>query len=265
MARPYQDDLPDFEYINQIPIVNVAEKIGLEVQDDGTIVCGRIDMHKDDAPAFLTLLSGNKVKCDPCNTGPLSVVDMMMHMGIFREPLQAVQYFAPALRPFDVPTIAKGSHLKNPDCQTVPPACDDPITLLVVPGLWCGLSVTTQRLIPVLLALSKWEELGSHRPIRLSYRAMMRYSGIESPNAIKAALDELEGMGWLERIESPPRGNSPIKDTAEYSLTPLSARVKELADDNAPKFGAAIVAEKPARKRKRQEREQHLRSRRLNF
>jgi len=262
MPKPYGAGLPDFKYINRIPITDAAGKIGLEFSDDGRIVCPCSDKHKDGGTALLTALPRNKVKCEACNTGPLGVVDLMMHIGNFSSARDAVLCFASDLRSFDVPTIPKGSHLKNPDCLIVPPACEDPICLLVLSGVWADLSVTAQRLIPVLLNLGRWEESGSDCTIRISYRAMMRYSGIESPNAIKDVLDELENIGWLVRLGSPQRGESPIKGTAEYRLTPLSQGVMELANKMAPQFGAAIQAAKAARKRQRQEREQRLRSRR---
>ena len=248
---PYSAGLPDFKYINGIPILDAVEKIGLEVRDDKRIVCPRTDRHKNGSTAFLKLLPRNKVKCDACDTGPLSVVDLLMHVGEFDSPRDAALCFAPNL---DVPAIAKGSHLNNPDCQVVPPTCEDPIGLLILSGLWRELSVTSQRLAPVLLVLSKWRPENPEPTFRLSYLAMTRFSKVTSPNQIKAAIDELVGIGWMERLGSPTRGDSPVRDTAQYRLTPLSDSFRKFADATATPFGDDIKAEKAIQMQRRHER-----------
>jgi hypothetical protein len=180
----------------------------------------------------------------------MSVLDMVQYVGGLdrQEAAECVAHY------FHVPRIAMGSRFKNPDCFPEPPACKDPIRLLVSSGIWASLSVCAQRLIPVFLALAEWEEFvecSKHMP----YRTMTRYSGIKSPNAIKSALDELEKIGFLRRLESRTRGASPIKEAGEFVVTPLSEKLKQLADGTAPKFGAEIKSEKAARKQQRQERQ----------
>jgi hypothetical protein len=260
--RDQSDGLPDFKYVNRLPLADVARKIGCEVQSDGTIACPRYDRHDNRKPGLLTTLRGNKVECVACKTGPLSIVDWLMNLGEFTSAREAVSCFA---RDLDVPHIAKGSHLKNPDCQTPPPACDNPISLLVLSGVWQGLLVTAHSIIPALLALAGWHPDNPRPTLRASYRAIARYSGIKSPNAIKKSLDELEGIGWLERLPSEARGDSPIKNTAAYCLTPLSERVKHLADVTAPGFGQQIEAEKEDRKFRRLDRQQRWQSRNQGF
>jgi hypothetical protein len=258
MPRLFGDGLPDFKSINRIPIIDVAIKLGVEVVMGGALLCPRPDIHDKSRPALLTPLPNNKIKCDACGTGPLTVVDLLMHVGDFSDPLVAVRYFAPELASYQVPTIPKGSHLKNPQGLPVPPACDDPLRLLVVSGVWATLSETTQRLMPVFLALTDWRAENPKPEFELSYRAMTRFSGVKSPNAINESLDNLTSIGWMERIAQSPRGKSPIKDTAWYRLTPLSDRVRAAADANAPKFAKAIKDEKAVRKQEREDRKRQL-------
>ena len=259
LRKPYSAGLPDFNYINGLPIVDVARKIGLEFSDDRNMVCPRSDRHKDGSAALLRLLPENKVKCDACKTGPLSVVDLLMHVGGFDSPRIAALCFASDL---DVPTIARGSHLNNPDCQVVPPTCEDPIGLLILTGVWSALPEPVKSLMPVLLKLAKWSDSDNEPTLHISYGAMMTYSGMSSPNVISKALTEMARIGWLERLESPPRGDSSVKPAASYRLTPLSDRVMDRANATAPLFGAKILTQKAARKVKRQAREALLESRR---
>jgi hypothetical protein len=165
----------------------------------------------------------------------------------------------------NVPYISKGSHRRNPDCQPVPPACDDPISLLVVSGVWQNLPVTAHSIIPALLALADWHPDEPRPTLRVGYRTITRYSSVKSPNAIKKTLDELEGIGWLERLPPDARGDSPIKNTAAYRLTPLSERIRQLADVTSPGFGKQIVAEKEKQRLRRQNRKQQLESKTWSF
>jgi DNA-binding HxlR family transcriptional regulator len=192
----------------------------------------------------------------------MSVIDMLMDIGNFGSQLTAVLCFERELSSFAVPTIRRGSHLKNPDALDVPPALKEPLALLIRSGVWATLSVPVQRLIPVFLALTDWDDGNLEGTLRLSNRAMMRYSAIGTFTSISQALTELERIGWVTRLESTRRGNSQIEDTAGYRITPLSDAVKELAISTSPTFGEAIKAEKAIRKRKREERSRVLQSQR---
>jgi len=256
MPPPYGDALPDFKYINQIPIVELARKIGMEFGDSGNMVCWHAERHKDREPAFLTVLTKlNRIRCHACGSASMSVIDMLVDIGNFDSQLTAAQCFASEL---NAPKIPKGSHLKNPDALAVPPALKEPLALLIRSGVWANLSVPVQRLIPVLLEFTEWEEECLEGTLRLSYRAMMRYSGIGTFTSINPALAELEGIGWATRLDATRRGESPIKNTAVYRITPLSDAVKKLATSVSGEFGEAIKAEKAESKRKREARSRML-------
>jgi hypothetical protein len=259
MPRAYGDGLLDFKHINRIPVADVARTLGFEFAHNGKILCWHLEKHKDRRPSFLRVLESNKVKCDACNNEAMSVLDMVKDYGHFDSLLDAAECIA---IDFAVPRIEKGSHLHNPESATVPPTCEDPIALLVCTGVWSELPTPTQRLIPVLLSLATWTDDHAAGTVTLSYRAMMTYSGMNNHTSIRQALIELERIGWLEVLDSPSRGESPIKGTGRYRLTPLSQRVRDLADRTAPGFGDAIKADKADRKRKRVERARELAARR---
>lgn len=248
--------LLDFKFINRIPIVDVARKIGIQVTDDSKITCWRAVEHERGRSAFVRVLKSNKVVCDACDTYPMSVLEMVQDCGFdsLTEAAECVAAF------YEVPRKPRGSHLNNPLAETVAPACEDPLALLVKSGVWSNLTVPTQRLIPVLLTFAQLE-IGSadHLVLQLSYGAMKTYSGIGGDNSVSKALKELVKIGWIERLEPRARGNSPIEATAQYRLTPLSANVRGLANATAPGFGDAIRKQKAVRKRQRQERERELR------
>ena len=251
VRQPYGGDLLNYKHINRLPILDVARKLGFEVRDE-KIVCRHSGRHKDESVPFLKVLPSNKVKCDACDDGPMSVLEMVKDYGDLDSLSTAAECIANMFE--DVPYKPKGSHLNNPKGLAVPPACDDPLALLIKSGLWAKLPVPVQRLIPVLLDFGTWEDGNWDCLLTISNRAMMTYSGIGTFTSIKPSLLKLEEMGWLEILDS-PRGDSPIKGTGRYRITPLSERVRKLADEHAPGFGDDIKAQKAFRKRERQRKQ----------
>jgi hypothetical protein len=248
--------LPDFNFINRLPIVDVARKIALEVTNEGEIVCWRSNEHKSGTSPFLRALRSNKVICDACETYPLSVLDMVQNFGELTLPDagECVASYYP-----DVPRKAKGSHLKNPMGEPVPPGCRDPWTLLVTTGVWAELSETAKALVPMFLHFAEWDDGGNEGRLTTSHGAIKQYTGIRSPNAIVNATRELEAIAWLQRVRS-LRGGSPVEGVMTYIITPLSQGVIDKANETAPLLAARISDEKRIKKQKRKERERQLQS-----
>jgi hypothetical protein len=253
--------LLDFKFINRIPIADVAQAIGYKIEGshkNRQIVCPRSDEHKNKSQRYLIILGSNKVVCRSCDTYPLSVLDMVREFDGIEDLTVAAKCIAVY---FTIPERPRGSHLRNPKWEQVPPGWTDPVVLMVVTGVWAGLSAPAQRLIPVFLAFERTrseEEDG----IPVSYGALQRYSSVESPNSIRAVLTELEAIGFLERLPLRTRGKSPVKATAWYRITPLSQRLIEFANKTAPQFGDEIVKEKAARQQKRLARERMFQGKR---
>jgi hypothetical protein len=245
--------LPDFKFINALPIVDVARKIELEVRD-GKIVCWRSSRHRFRTSPFLRVLPSNKVVCDACDTGPISVLEMVQFFGGFtlRDAGECVASYYP-----DLPRKPKGSHLKNPSGEPVPPGCRNPWALLIPTGVWAELSETAKALIPMFLLFAEWDNGGDIGTLTTSHGAIKRYTGIKSPNAIVDAMAELEAIGWLLRCPT-RRGGSPVKAVMIYIITPLSQGVIDNANKRASYLAVAIPREKAERRLKRKEREQKL-------
>lgn len=252
----YTPDLPHFGSINQIPIADVAAKVGLEIEVSGKqvkIVCPRWSKHDSGKSKYLTvLLTRNRVVCDGCDTYPLSVLDMVQEFCGFNTPLEAAECIA-AYFP-ELPRKAKASFLHNPAGEQVPEGCRDPWILLVKSGIWAQLTVPSQRLSPVLLALSTEDEERVRR-VRLSNRAMFQYSGMGSFNSLSESLTELAAIGFLERPLVARRKNSPERETAAYIVTPFSSRLWEFAKRESQRIGEKIFNEKQIRSKQRQMRE----------
>jgi hypothetical protein len=254
--RPYVPDLPDFRRINQTDVIDVARKVGFEVEiaeGKDYIVCPLFAEHRSERVRHLKRISSNnRVVCEACDTYPMSVLDMVQYFGGYETVRDAAEYVASHYP--DIPRKRKASYLNNPKGEAVPEGCQDPWTLLIKSGIWAELSSPSQRLIPILLTFAKWRDDEEKRPLPLSQRAMMRYSGIASFTPINEALTELKAIGWLERLPVATRDRSPERETAKYVITPLSQRVREFADRTGTRLGQTIFQDKAIRRRERQER-----------
>src|SRR5580704_7220193 len=147
--------LPDFKFINRIPIVDVARKmgsdIGLEVGNDGNIRCPQSSKHPDGTSPFLKILpSSNRIFCEACDTGLMTVLEMVLKFGGIKPLLDAGECVATY---FTVPRIRKASHLNNPKGELVPEGCRDPLALLMTSGVWTELSVPVKLVIVAFLKL----------------------------------------------------------------------------------------------------------------
>lgn len=248
------DGLPDLRWINSQPILDVAKRAGFEITPEGHPICLHAYAETDGRSRIMRLSSDNRAYCEYCREGPMSAIDMLMHAGNLDSPRDAVMAFG--LHKW-APAIARGSHLNNPEGLDTPPACADPMSFLVKSGLWATFTETVKIMIPVFLTM------GDGKPdniIALSYRAMARYSGVKSHKAISIALKYLAEIGWFEPLDPEFRGNSPVRATARYKLTPLSSKMKAKAAKTAPAFGDAIKDEKKARAQARLKRETQLRA-----
>src|SRR5262249_48721483 len=102
---------------------------------------------------------------------------------------------------FDVKHIPKGQHLA--DARAIRPykvGHEKPIALLIKSGIWTSLASPTQRIVPVLLCFAERGNAPETLKVRLSYRAIQRYSGVRSFQSISKALQQLEELWWLRKV-----------------------------------------------------------------
>jgi len=71
--------------------------------------------------------------------------------------------------------------------------------VLVQSGLWAQLSAPARSIAPVLAYFADKASGQSIAPVTISYRAISRYSGVNSPNAVAKGIRELAEIGWLVR------------------------------------------------------------------
>jgi hypothetical protein len=160
---------------------------------------------------------------------------------------------------FSVPCIPKGKHLKQPARPAVRAGFEGDIGVLVLSGLWAELSAPARCIVPVLLSHADRESGKSTAQVRISYRAISRYSGVASPNAVAEAIRELENIGWLARKEGPRHAPNALRSVSAYLLTPQADSVIELAGAKWKQTKEAIEGEREIRRRRRAERQTALR------
>jgi hypothetical protein len=151
-----------------------------------------------------------------------------------------------------------GKHLQSPARPIFQYGSETDIGLLVFSGIWARVSPTAQAVVPVLL---EFAERGNDQTltVQISYRALARYSGVSSPNAIAAALRELEEIHWLSIVAGRREpGSGLVRGTSKYVLTPRSDELLELANANCSQMRDEIEAERKLRAEARVKRKHVL-------
>ena len=248
--------IPDLSWINrELPIADVVKALDLRVGEGGKIHCWHPERHKSgDRTASVGIQKPvNRVKCFGCGTRPMSVVDLVMD-ATGTDAAGAAQWIE---KHFEVRRIPKRRHLQDARPKHW---CDvgheQPIELLVKSGIWGALSPQAQRIAPVLNCLATKADGNTFR-IQISYRAIMRYSGVKSPNSVAKALKQLAEIEWLKTL--PTESNSKVlRDSGTYILTPYSDGITELANSMAAQMRQEIEAERELRKRQRRARRQAI-------
>src|ERR1041385_3702273 len=108
--------IPDLKRVNRnLPIADVARRLGLRFGHRGMIHCWHPDRHQhgDRTPSVGIRATTNKAKCFGCsnNPPPMSVVDLVMD--VWGMDVRAAATWLEDN--FEVPRIGKGKHLKSSD------------------------------------------------------------------------------------------------------------------------------------------------------
>jgi hypothetical protein len=231
----------------------VARALDLRIGDNGQIHCWRPQLHQNgDRTASVGIRkTNNTIKCVGCGIGPLGAIDLVMVILGLRSAGEAARWIAGR---FQVPDLPPGRHLVRREHRT-PYGFESDMGLLIRSGLWPQLSPTARHLVPVLLEFAEQDSGKQTFTITMSYRAMARYAGVASPNAIASALRELQQIHWL--TFQPGRrepGAGPARRTSTYVLTPQSDQLRELANAVCVQMRSVIEIEKKLRAEARTER-----------
>lgn len=255
-AADLQDRLPDLRFINRyVPIADIARSLDLKFGSPGTIHCWRSDRHQhQDRTASVGIQKiSNKVKCFVCDEVSLGPVDLVMNvMGIGAR--EAGNWIA---EHFPVKTLAKRKQKDHVDRDRY--GFESDLGLLIRSGLWSKLCPAARCIAPVLVEFKHEDNVRRLTFVRMSYRAIGRYSGITSPNSISKALKELADIGWLRYRTF--GGSGLIRETTEYELTLHSDELRDLANAEAAEFGRIIAAERQMRTAARKDRSERYKRR----
>ena len=250
--------IPDLRWINRnVSVAEVARALDLRLDGATKIHCWHPERHQNGDRTASVGIRGknNTTKCFVCDNKPMGPVDLVMNVLDLNGPADAALWIAER---FSVPCIPKGKHLKQPARPPVRAGFEGDIGILVLSGLWAELSAPARCIVPVLLSHADREPGKSTAEVRISYRAISRYSGVASPNAVADAIRELENIGWLARKESPRRAPNPLRSVNAYLLTPQADSVIELAGAKWSQTKEAIEGERELRRRQRAERQSAL-------
>jgi hypothetical protein len=252
-TAPDRSGVPDIAWIRKyVDIGDVAKKIGLEVSGK-MMRCWRPNNHQHgDRTASVGLdTRRNKAKCFVCDQRQISNVDLVMQV-CGCDIREAVAWF---VRNFDVPHLAKGTHLEKREGWH--PAYragirEDPLTYLIRTGTFAELKPAAQSVLCVLLEFAV-----ENNECVISYRGLARYSGIQSDATVRAALKQLEETHILKFLPSDPRNG--LRGVGRYLLTPDSQELAKSARATYERLEAEISLEKELRQELRQKARQKVR------
>jgi hypothetical protein len=207
---------PDFEYIRtKVSITAVARELGLSVIGYRAR-CWRTENHRngDAGPSMAFRKKQNTGRCFVCDPHTYSNIDLVM---LVRgcDLRDAVSWIAAR---FPVPLLPKGTHIKKRESWSPRFRASDVeggvIPMLVSSGLWRTFSHAERSILPVLCA---FVDRDTGCPVPISYRGLMRYSGVGSQATIADALRHFEHMRLLQAVRA--KGENSLRAVNSYRFT----------------------------------------------
>lgn len=232
-------ECPDFEYIKtKIPIVAVARQLGLTVSGYRAR-CWRTESHRngDANPSIGFQKKQNRGRCFVCDPHSWSTIDLVMAVLGYELPA-AISWITAR---YSVPSLPKGTHVKkreawNPRFRSGDTR--DVVEMLVRSGLWATLSHAERSILPAFTTFAdKDSGLAT-----ISYRGLMRYSGVGSSATIADALKHFEQMKFLRRVRTRTVGR--IRGVGVYSLVFDDPEFQEMVSQVFQRQRAEIVLER---------------------
>lgn len=207
-------DCPDFAYIREkVSIVAVAHELGLSVFGNRAR-CWRAECHRhgDANPSIGFWKKKNRGRCFVCDPRTWSPIDLVM---LVRECDRrgAIAWITAR---FQVPFLKKGLHLSKREAwfpRFHSGVDENAINWLVRSLIWSELTRAEQSILAVLTTFLD-RGRGS---TEISYRGIMRYSGVGSDATIAKAIRRFEQMHLLRVVRLPdaPR----LRRVNQYSFT----------------------------------------------
>jgi hypothetical protein len=246
--------IPDMRFINrEVPIADVARALDLRFEGINKIHCWHPEQHQHgDRTASVGIRSSNNtVKCFGCDSRPMGPIDLVMDVHGIASPADAALWIADR---FTVPSIPARKRLAEPDGGRYRVGYERGLGLLIRSGLWARLAAPAQAIAAVLLEFGeKRGPLDEALRVQMAYRALARFSGVQSHNAIRKGLVDLSEVGFLV-LPTDARSLALDRRSATYIVTPNSNELWELAQTTARQTQQEIAAEIELRRRERNKR-----------
>ena len=189
------------------------KRLGLRVSDYRAR-CWRTENHRngDAKPSLSFQKKTNRGMCFVCDQHTWSTIDLVM---LVRECdlRTAVAWITVT---FPVPLLPKGSHITKREAwfPRFHSGVDESVlTMLIRSGIWSELTHAERSILPVLVTFVD-RDTGI---TEISYRGLMRYSGVGSPATISTAIKRFEQMRILKVARKP--GELLFRRVNQYRLT----------------------------------------------
>ena len=233
---------PSFEYIRtKVSIVAIAYKLGLRV-NGYRAHCWRTDNHKngDANPSLSFQKKANRGMCFVCDQHTWSTIDfVMLYLDCDRRT--AVSWITER---FPVPVLPKGSHVATREAwfPRFHSGVDESVlTLLVRSGIWSEFTSAQRSILPSIMTFSN-RDTGL---TEISYRGLMRFSGVGSQATIAEAIKHFERMRILQVVRKP--GGLLFSRVNQYRLTLDDPEFQSLVMDVYKRQKEEIELEKQLR------------------
>jgi hypothetical protein len=204
----------------------VARALGLRIRHRKA-KCWRVENHQhgDADPSLSFFEKRNRCRCFVCDMrGGHSNVDLVM--GVLDCDLgSAVLWIAER---FTVPNVKVGRPAGNALASPAPyrvGVYGSEWEVIVRSGMWGALTAAERS---VLLALDKWQDVDTG-VTRLSYRAIMRYSGVAKLGNVSSAIKELKRIHALQCVSGLRCGV--VRECSTYRLTLTDPKFLETCNE----------------------------------
>jgi hypothetical protein len=234
---------PDASWIKRnVPVLDVARKLDLNIRENKTN-CWQTGNHRhgDANPSLGFHVKRNRWRCFVCDTkGGHSNIDLVM--GVLDCDFgSAVRWIAER---FAVPNVKVG----RPSAKSFPSATPYRAGVLgsdwevvLRSGMW-GLLSAAERSILFTLHGFQDAETGV---TRLSYRAIMRYSGVAKPGNVSNAIKELRKLHALQSV--PGLRSGVMRQCSTYRVTLADPKFLEMCNQIFAEARSEIALERQYR------------------
>jgi hypothetical protein len=244
--------LYDLRFVRRyVPIRDVAVQLGLSLVGN-MAQCWRPENHQhgDRTPSVGLHERKNICRCFVCDDLAMSPIDLVMSVcGL--DIRSALQWITSR---YDVPPAPKGRHVQHqerwPQRFRVGTSGSQ-LDTLIRSGIWASLTPAQRSILPVLQTFSHEND------VEISYRGIVRYSGVGSHSTISSAVKRFKALHIL--CVQNRTASDGLRACNLYRLTLDDADFLNLADASHKKHLKAIALERELRAEAKRQRAASLR------